>query len=68
MKLPDKWYDILKWISMICIDAIATFYVAMAGIWGWPYGDEVAKTATAVSFLIGSLIGISTASYYKDGK
>lgn len=66
MKLTDKLYDILKWISMICIDAIATFYVAMAGIWGWPYGDEVAKTATAVSFLIGSLIGISTATYYKE--
>lgn len=66
MKLPDKWYDILKWISMICIDAIATFYVTLAGVWGWPYADAVAKTATAVSFLIGSLIGISTASYYKD--
>lgn len=68
MKLNDKIYDVLKWIALICIDAVATFYVAMAGIWGWPYGDEVAKTATAVSFLIGSLIGISTASYYKDGE
>lgn len=66
MKLPDKWYDILKWIALICLPALATFYVALSGVWGWPYADEVAKTATAICTLIGALIGISTASYYKD--
>lgn len=68
MKLPDKWYDILKWIALICLPALATFYVALSGVWGWPYADEVAKTATAICTLIGALIGISTASYYKDGE
>ena len=66
MKLPDKWYDVLKWIALICLPALATFYVALSGVWGWPYADEVAKTATAICTLIGALIGISTASYYKD--
>lgn len=66
MKLPDKWYLILKWCCLICIPALATFYVALSGVWGWPYADEVAKTATAICTLIGALIGISTASYYKD--
>lgn len=66
MKLPDKWYDILKWIALICLPALATFYVALSGVWGWPYADAVAKTATATCTLIGALIGISTASYYKD--
>ena len=65
MKLPDKVYDVLKWIALICIPAIATFYVALAPVWGWPYADEVAKTAAAVCTLIGALIGISTAQYYK---
>ena len=66
MKLPDKLYDWLKWISLICIPACATFYVALSSVWGWPYADEVAKTANAVCVLIGALIGISTAQYYKD--
>ena len=66
MKLPDKWYDILKWIALICIPALATFYVALSGVWGWPYAEQIAKTATAICTLIGALIGISTASYYKD--
>lgn len=66
MKLPDNLYDILKWIALIGIPAVATFYVALSGVWGWPYADEVAKTANAVCVLIGALIGISTAQYYKE--
>ena len=66
MKLSEKWYLALKWCCLICIPALATFYVALSGVWGWPYADEVAKTATAICTLIGALIGISTASYYKD--
>lgn len=63
MKLSDKAYTILKWITLICIPAVATFYVALSGVWGWPYADEVAKTATAVCTLLGALLGISTAEY-----
>lgn len=66
MKFPDKLYDVLKWITLICIPAVATFYVALAPIWGWPFADEVAKTANAVCALLGALLGISTASYYKE--
>ena len=65
MKLTNKAYDVLKWISMIVIPALATAYVGLASIWGWPYADEVAKTATVVCTLLGALLGISTAQYYK---
>ena len=63
MRLSDKVYTILKWITLICIPALATFYVALSAVWGWPYSDEVAKTATAVCTLLGALLGISTAEY-----
>lgn len=63
MKLSDKLYTILKWITLICIPAVATFYVALSSVWNWPYADEVAKTATAVCTLLGALLGISTAEY-----
>lgn len=65
MKLQNKTYDILKWIALICIPALATFYVALAGVWGWPYADQISKTANALTMLIGALIGISTAEYRK---
>ena len=65
MKLSDKVYTILKWVTLICIPALATFYVALSAVWGWPYADQVAKTATAVCTLLGALLGLSTAEYNK---
>ena len=49
MLMSNKTYDILKWIALICIPAIATFYVALAPVWGWPLADEVAKTSPNTS-------------------
>lgn len=66
MKLSNKAYDILKWVCMICIPALATAYVGLSAVWGWPYADQIAKTANVFTALLGALIGISTAQYNKD--
>ena len=68
MMLPNKAYDILKWIALICIPAVATFYSTVAPIFGWWDPAAVSQIATAVCTLIGALIGISTAQYNKEGK
>lgn len=65
MMLSNKMYDILKWVTMIVLPALATAYVGLASIWGWPYADEVAKTTAVVCTLLGALLGISTAQYNK---
>ena len=51
---------------MICLPALATAYVGLAAIWGFPYADEVAKTTAVICTLLGAHLGISTATYYKD--
>ena len=66
MQLPNRIYDWLKWICLICIPACSACYTGMAAVWGWPYADEVAKTAAVVCTLLGALLGISTAQYNKD--
>lgn len=66
MKLPDKIYDVLKWLVCIVIPALTTAYVGLAAIWGWPCPDEIAKTSAVVCTLLGALLGISTAQYNKD--
>ena len=68
MQLNSKLYDILKWITMIVLPALATAYVGLAAIWGWPYADQVAKTTAVICTLLGALLGISTAQYNKDAK
>lgn len=65
MKMSNKLYDTLKWLCLICIPTFTTFFVTLDSIFGWGYGDTVAKVSAAVCALIGGLIGISSAQYYK---
>lgn len=66
MKLSDRVYDVLKWVVCICIPAVTTAYVGLDSIFGWGYGDVVAKCSAILCTLLGSLLGISTAQYNKD--
>ena len=65
MQLPDRVYDILKWVVMIVIPACTTAYVGLAAIWGFPYAEQVVGTISAVTTCLGILLGISTAEYNK---
>lgn len=63
--LSNKMYDILKWIALIALPAIATLYFAIAQIWGLPYGEQVVGTITAIDTFLGALLGISNYNYVK---
>lgn len=64
----NKMYDILKWIAQLLLPAMATLYFALAGIWGFPYGEEIVGTITAVDTFLGIILRISTAAYNKQNK
>ena len=66
MKLPDNVYNVLKWITMILLPAIATLYFALSGIWGFPYAEQVVGTIAAIETFLGALLGISTIQYNKQ--
>lgn len=68
MKLSDKAYDVLKWVALIALNAIGVCYKTLSAVWGWPYGEQVLETCAALALCIGTLIGISSAQYYKDGQ
>lgn len=68
MILKNKMYDVLKWVSLIALDAIGVAYKGIAEIWNLPYGTQVMATCSVLSVLIGTLIGISTINYNKKGK
>lgn len=65
MKLPNKIYDVLKWIALIFLPAVAVLYGALAPVWGWAYPDEIVYTITAVDTFLGALLGISNMNYKK---
>ena len=61
--MSNRVYDILKWVAMVALPALATLYYALAGIWGLPYGEQILSTLTAVDACLGVLLGISSAQY-----
>ena len=68
MKLSNKVYDVLKWIAMYLLPAVGTLYFALSGIWGFPCGEQVVGTITAVDTFLGVILGISTATYNRGAK
>ena len=66
MKMSNKVYDVMKWIVTIVLPAIGTLYFVLAGIWGFPYGEEIVGTITAIDTFLGSILMISTAKYNKQ--
>lgn len=66
MKISNETYDILKWIAQYLLPAIGTLYFALAGIWGFPYGEQVVGTITAVDTFFGVILGISSMTYNKS--
>lgn len=66
--MSNKVYDILKWIAQIVLPAVATLYLAIAAIWGLPYGEQIAGTIMAIDTFLGALLGLSTKKYKEKMK
>lgn len=66
MLISNKTYDVLKWVAQILLPAIGTLYFALAGIWGFPYGEQIVGTITAIDAFLGAILGISTKMYNKE--
>lgn len=66
MKLPNRVYDVLKWIARYFLPALGTLYFAIAGIWNFPYGEQVVGTITALVTFLNAMLGLSTISYKKS--
>ena len=66
MKISNKVYDVLKWIAQYLLPALGTLYFALSTIWGFPYGEQVVGTITAIDAFLGAILGLSTAAYHKN--
>jgi len=62
--LPDKAYEILKWVALIALPAVAWLVGAVGPQGGLPprggvVGGETVTTINAVGVFVGALIGVS---------
>ena len=66
IKLNDNLYELLKWIGLICLPALAWFVTEVGGDIGIQNAETVAKVLNATGTLLGILIGVSTYNYRKE--
>lgn len=67
MKLPNKVYDVLKWVAILLLPALAVLYKTVAAEWGLPYGQQIYNTVYAAHIFLGTILGISSLTYKRDG-
>ena len=65
--MPDKVYDVLKFIAQILLPSIGTLYFALSSVWGadiFPYAEQIVGTITAVDAFLGALLGITSVTFF----
>ena len=66
IKLNDNLYELLKWVGLICLPALAWFVTEVGADIGIQNAETVAKVLNATGTLLGILIGVSTYNYRKE--
>lgn len=64
--MSNRTYDVLRDIAQLILPALGTLYFALAGIWGFPYGEQIVGTIAAIDAFLGAVLKISSIQYYKD--
>ena len=64
MKLPQKLYEVLRWLTWIVFPATVTLLAALDDAWNWNLPiDAILSTFAAVETFIGVALGIAKISY-----
>lgn len=59
----NRTFDILKWIALVGLPALACLWFTVGKIWQFPYLAEIEATIVAIDTFLGALLGISNIRY-----
>ena len=65
MIIPDKIYNVLKWILIIFVPALITFLTTIFALYHIPNIELVVGTISAIATFVGALVGVSSKTYKK---
>lgn len=57
--LPDKAYQVLKWLTLTVLPALAVLVGALGPVWGIGNTGAIVTTISAVALFFGAVIGVS---------
>lgn len=66
--MSNKLYDVLKWIALVFLPAFTTFYGVLGTTLNIPYVQETLTIMVAFDTFIGTLLGVSSMNYKKEGE
>ena len=66
MRISDELYDLLRAIADLLLPALGALYFGLAGIWGFPYGEEIVGSITLVVAFIDIVLRIMKGKYDKE--
>lgn len=62
--LPDKIYEVLRWLVAVFLPALGVFFATLAEAWHWNLPTEaILATLSAVQLFLGAIFGISKVIY-----
>ncbi|MEE1282789.1 MAG: phage holin [Acutalibacteraceae bacterium] len=64
--MNNKTYDILKWVALVGLYALATLVNGIGDIWGVPYTEQIVQTINLIGTVLGIVLGISNINYKKN--
>lgn len=66
MRISDELYDLLRAIADLLLPALGALYFGLAGIWNFPYGEEIVGSITLVVAFIDIVLRILKGKYDKE--
>ena len=64
-QMSDKLYDFLRDIADLILPAFGVLYLALAELWGFPYGDKVNNTIICVVAFLDVVLKVLKNRYNK---
>ena len=62
INITNKQYDILKTVALILTPVLA-FLASLVNIWGFPHGEQIVATLTAIDTLVGAVVVVTNKAY-----
>lgn len=66
--MKNKHYDILKWVAIIVIPALAVLVGQVGNAFNWEFTKVTVEVINAIALFLGTILGVSNYNYKKKGE
>lgn len=64
--MKNKHYDILKWVAIIVIPALAVLVGQVGNAFNWEFTKVSVEIINAIALFLGTILGVSNYNYKKE--